>query len=664
VGDRGQRRIARCLLAAVAPALVLGGCSVSKRPPSSSPSQKAIPTALPTPRLPPAAHGGVVTWAEPASGVPSFIFPMNSAFFATTNLGDFQYLMYRPLYWFGTGGNPTLNLAKSIGEAPVYNVSDTAVTVTIKPGWQWSNGESVDAADVLLWMNMLRVEAPPGPDDSAHYGDRWGGYAPGFFPDDVTSIDVDSPSSVTFNLSSAVNPLWFTYDELSQVTPLPLAWDRKSLSGLAGSGGCSTTEYTAATQSDCIAVFNFLTAQSMHLSAYVGSPLWSVVDGPFTLDSFDTVTGTVRFVPNDAFTGGPLPYISAFVELGFTTDVSEYDALKASSAVDVGYVLANDLPPNTSGSAYGGPNAPALAGRYSLDVSYLYTYSDWVPNLYNPTVGPIFRQLYAREAIQSLIDQPLWIKNYDDGYALVGDGPVPTVPGTWASPGLSSDPFPYSPARARELLLSNGWTVRPGGTSTCARPGSEPGECGAGITRGESFKFSLQTPLATGAFQAQTEQMAGALKAGAGITAQLDNFWPGLAVGPSYLSCVADDNCKSFMAVDIYGGGWVYSPDYLPTGEQLFLCTGTNPRTAAQYDGSSYCDAEADALITASTASSGVQPLYAYENYIQKQLPDFYQPNPANLGEVSKHLYIGPANVFGNITPEDWYWEAGFVPSS
>jgi peptide/nickel transport system substrate-binding protein len=590
---------------------------------------------------------------------------MNSAYFESLNLSDFQYLMYRPLYWFGTGGAPTLNLAKSIGEMPVYNASDTSVTVTIKPLWQWSNGELVDAADVLLWMNMLRIEAPPGPDHSADYGNNWGDYTPGLFPDNLSSITVDSPSSLTFNLTSDVNPLWFTYDELSQITPLPVAWDVTSLGAAPGSGGCSTTAYTTATQSQCIAVFDFLTAQSKKVGSYVGNPLWRVVDGPRTLDSFDTVTGTVGFVPNDAFTGGPLPYISEFVELGFTTDPSEHASLERGNKVDVGYVMANDLPPNTSGNAFGGPNAPSLAGHYSLDVSYLYGYDDWIPNLYNPTIGPVFRQLYAREAIESLMDQPLWIKSYDDGYALDGNGPVPTVPSTWASPGLSADPFPYSPARARELLSTHGWAVLPGGTSTCARPGSGAGECGAGIAKGESFKFDLPDPHSSAetALPMQAPQMVAAEKAGVGIAIQIDDVYPGI-LSPPYGPCVENGSCTEFMTAN-YGGGWVYAPDYLPTGEQLFLCKGTDPATASPSDDSDYCDTETDALIAASTsASGGRQALYAYENYIQKQLPDFYLPNTADLGEVSHHLYLGPTNVFGNITPEDWYWQAGFVPSS
>ena len=70
-------------------ALVAAGCSGS----SSSTSSGATPV-----------QGGTATWAEPPSSTPTYIFPyMNSANISNLNLFDFQYLMYRPLYWFGTG---------------------------------------------------------------------------------------------------------------------------------------------------------------------------------------------------------------------------------------------------------------------------------------------------------------------------------------------------------------------------------------------------------------------------------------------------------------------------------------------------------------------------------------------------------------------------------
>ena len=51
--------------------------------------------------------GGTAYFAEPPSAVPNYIFPFavcRSS--ASTNISQFQELMYRPLYWFGKGATP------------------------------------------------------------------------------------------------------------------------------------------------------------------------------------------------------------------------------------------------------------------------------------------------------------------------------------------------------------------------------------------------------------------------------------------------------------------------------------------------------------------------------------------------------------------------------
>ena len=50
--------------------------------------------------------GGTVRWAEPPGTPPTYIFPfMSGAESSVTNISQFQYLMYRPLYVFGHPGN-------------------------------------------------------------------------------------------------------------------------------------------------------------------------------------------------------------------------------------------------------------------------------------------------------------------------------------------------------------------------------------------------------------------------------------------------------------------------------------------------------------------------------------------------------------------------------
>ena len=55
-------------------------------------------------------------------------------------------------------------------------------------------------------------------------------------PDDVKSVVADSPTKVTITFTGPANPYWFTYNELSQITPFPMAWDVTAAGQRAGAG--------------------------------------------------------------------------------------------------------------------------------------------------------------------------------------------------------------------------------------------------------------------------------------------------------------------------------------------------------------------------------------------------------------------------------------------
>ena len=108
------------------------------------------------------------------SAIPNYIFPfMGVAFFSVDNVSDLQHLLYRPLFWFGTGSSPALNPSLSLASTPKYTNRNTVVSFTLKP-YRWSNGETVTAKDVVFWMNILKVEKL-----------NWAAYASGGMPDDV-----------------------------------------------------------------------------------------------------------------------------------------------------------------------------------------------------------------------------------------------------------------------------------------------------------------------------------------------------------------------------------------------------------------------------------------------------------------------------------------------
>ena len=106
------------------------------------------------------------------------------------------------------------------------------------------------------------------------------------------------------------------------------------------------------------------------------------------------------------------------------------------------------------------------------------------------------------------------------------------------------------------------------------------------------------------------------------------------------------------------GGGWIYGPDFLPTGESLY-----NPGAAA--NAGSYTDPKATQLLTATITgpvSREKQALTTYALYITRHLPVIFGPTrigtyDADAGTlVAKNLGGYAANALGLMNPEDWYF--------
>ena len=64
-----------------------------------------------------------------------------------------------------------------------------------------------------------------------------------------------------------------TYNEFAQITPFPAAWDVTAAGAAAGSGGCSTGAYGAAsTDAACAKVWTYLTGLAANPSSYATQP--------------------------------------------------------------------------------------------------------------------------------------------------------------------------------------------------------------------------------------------------------------------------------------------------------------------------------------------------------------------------------------------------------
>ena len=598
------------------------------------------------------SKGGTAYWAEAPNATPNWILPFASlTYFSVANLTQFQELMFRPLYFFGqvTSTNPTVNFPLSPANAPQWSNGNKTVTIKMK-GWSWSNGQSVDAQDVMFWMNMIKAEKA-----------NWAGYVPGDFPDNVTSYSANaSADTITMNLDKTYSTNWFLYNELSQITPMPLAWDVTSAGAAPGSGGCSSMTPTATTKTDCAKVWTFLTdnggkaknpTEAADLATYATNPLWQVVDGPWHLSAF-TTNGQATFVPNPKYSGPQKPYLSKFVEVPYTSDSSEYNAMTAggSGAPNVGYIPTEDVPTNTGAPGTVGSNAAILNGKYNLVPVY-----DWGINYFpinfnsngdGGNAGPIFKQLYFRQVLQMLVNQPQIIKTVDKGYGVPTYGPVPVFPkNSFTSPQEKSNLYPFSVSKAKQLLTSHGWTVKAGGISVC-NTGSK---CGPGIKNGAQLNFNMLYYSGVLAVkQTVLAQVSAWSEVGIHVSLQGTTFDNVLttAIPCSY----SKSSCSWEMGN--WGGGWIFAPDYMPTGGEIFA-------SGAGSNSGSYSDSTNDSLINQTHTSSNLQYFYQYQNYLAKEIPVVWQPNPASaLAEVSTSLGgVTPINALLNLTPEYWYFK-------
>ncbi|MBO0803127.1 MAG: hypothetical protein J2P25_08645 [Nocardiopsaceae bacterium] len=571
------------------------------------------------------ARGGTATYALPPSTAPNYIFPVDSSsYFSVANTEDFQHLMYRPLYWFGNGASPTLNRKLSLASPPRYD--GRKVTITMK-GWKWSNGETVTASDAVFWIHMLQAVGPSG----------WGAYVPGGFPSNVSDAHAVSPTELTMTMKRAYNPTWFTDNELSQITPMPQAWDE---AGPGKKSHCTTTV------SDCQAVYSYLDSQSRALSTWAGSKIWSVVDGPWKLARFNA-DGHSTFVPNPSYSGRPKPRLAKFEEVPFTTGSAEYKALRAargSASPTVGYLPIANAPAKPAGKAVGRNPVP----RYYLNPLYSWSINYFPVNFQSATGnGPVIRQLYFRQALQHLINQKAIIQGPLHGYGRYTVGPVATYPATrYLSPrARKGDPLPYSPAKARELLTAHGWHVVPNGATTC----TDPAKCGPGVTKGAKLSFTLPYAAGTSWVGAEMTQLqSSAILLGIKIN---------LSPKPlDQVTAQADDNCKVAHAscgwdMSNQGQGWTFAPDYYPSGERLFL-SGSGANSGG------YTNAVNDKLIDQTLTRPSTGPLYRWQDYLARQVPVIWQPNAAyQLTEINDKLRgVVPQSTTLNLNPEDWYF--------
>jgi peptide/nickel transport system substrate-binding protein len=612
---QARRRLTVGCAGLLALALAAAGCGTRSQPNTAS-----------TP-----VNGGTVTYALPANVTPNYILPFDPpADFTITNLDNLQYLLYRPLYWFGNKGLPYLYPQLSLAYLPTYK--GQVVTIKLKPNLHWSNGALLTAKDIMFWMNMFKAEK-----------NNNGGYIPGGFPDNVKNIHTVGTDEVQMTVIGKYSTLWFTDNELSQINPMPQYWDRT---------GPNSPSDCADQRADCGAVFNYLNAASNNSAAWATSHLWRVVDGPWRLTSYNS-QGVLTFRYNRRYSL-PVPpdHVTVFQEIPFTSEEAEFNQLQAggSSPIDVGYLPTVDAPVPAPGMGIG---QNPVAG-YRMQPLYTWGLSYMAIN-FNPADPQVaaLNRVYFRKALQLLVGQAKIIQGALHGYGVPSTGPVGDAPTTkYLSPkARKGDPFPYNPEKAELLLQQHGWKVRPGGVTTCVDPGTGKGQCGKGVKGGAKADFTLLYATGNAWVEAAVLQLkSNAATVGIQISISGASFDKVIGITSPAGCGPASAPVPCPWELADWGEGWSYVPDYLPTGDELF-------ETGSLGNIGEYTNKEDDRLIEKTLQTSKVQAMYNWENYLTQQLPVLLQPSaPAALVESIDSLRIGAQSPTLALTPEDWYF--------
>jgi peptide/nickel transport system substrate-binding protein len=598
------RVVAAALAAALA--VVLSGCTQHSGKIATAPAGAAP------------VKGGTVTMALPPAAAPNWIFPIGPPGFSATYNSSLQALFFMPVYDAVQQGSDLVPTGPStLGRKPVYSDGDKTVTVPLRTDITWSNGKRVTARDIEFWFDMVKANKAD-----------WASYTVGTMPDDVKKFEVVDDHTIRLHLDRSYNPDWFTANQLTLMRALPQqAWDAKSDGGRIGDWDRTTAGAKA--------VFARLTAHAKNLGSYGSDPLWQTVDGPWKISQWED-TGQVTIVPNTKYTGTQTPHLDKVVFKPFTTADSEYNVMR-SGGVDYGYIPPSVLAQKSQFESRGYRISPWTGWA----VSYI------VYNFNSTHAGPEMNQLYIRQAMQHLVDQNGMSNVVWQGSAKPTLGPVPAFPKTqYLSPAMAENPYPYDVTAARGLLASHGWSDR-GGQAVCTRPGTGPTECGAGIAKNAPLNVTLLSQSGS----TETTNMMQVLKSSlskAGIDLTVRQQPLNSVLGNSVACKATDPGCDWDMSFFGTAGSWYFPLN--PSGEELFS-------TGASANFGNYSSPEADKLIHAVLYSDNQDAMHTYGEYLAKQLPVMWMPNPAYQVSVIRGDLRGvQQNPTATFSPQSWYY--------
>ncbi|WP_151481784.1 peptide ABC transporter substrate-binding protein [Streptomyces albicerus] len=558
-----------------------------------------------------------INYALPANFTPNWILPIGTAAHLNTNNRSIADSLWERLVAYdGSTGKIAWNKQASLATAADFASDSKSVDITLGDR-SWSDGKPITSRDVEFWFNLIKANKA-----------EWAGYNPGKAPDNWTSFKTVDERHFTITFDQAYNSEWMLANQLSEITPLPQhVWDKTDASAKV-----SDADRTAAGAKK---VWTYLNTAAKNISGYDKDALWKTISGPYSVKSFST-SGKVVLAANKKYDGGEKANIATVNLLPFTTADAEKNALRSGS-VDYGYIEATDLDQKDRFTAQGYKVEPWSG--------WAITYMPY--NFNNPAMGAVFKQLYARQAVQRSIDQTSLAKVIFNGTAVPGYGPVPQAQASdFVSPEQKDNPYPFSTSAAKSLLTSHGWQEK-GGVMVCTEPGTGDSQCGEGVAEGT--KFEMQVLSQSGS--TVTDNMMSAIQSSlekTGIKFSIKTA-PVNSVLSQTPQCTSDQSvCKWQLSFFGTAGSWYFNA--FPTGDSLFQTKGGS-------NFGNYSNPEVDKLITASTTSASSQAVRDYSAAVAKDLPVIWLPAPDyQISVVRNGLGGFSQDSLANFHPAQWKW--------
>jgi peptide/nickel transport system substrate-binding protein len=592
-----RRRRALVVGACAAVGVLLSGCTGGVSAPSGSKNE--------------------INYALPANFTPNWIVPIGTPGHLNTNNASISQVLWEPLIAYdGSTGEIGWNKDNSLATDAKFAADNKSVTITLGDR-HWSDGEPITSRDVEFWFNLVRENKK-----------SWASYSPGKAPDVWSSFETIDDRHFTLDFDRAYNRQWMLANELSMIRPMPQhVWDKTG-----DSGDVSDLDRTPAGAKK---VWTYLIDAGKKISHYASDPLWKTVSGPYTLKSFST-SGRVELIENEKYDGGGAAHVRQINLLSFTTVAAEENALRAGT-VDYGYIKASDLGIKKSFTDLG-----YHVERWS---GWAVTYMPY--NFNNPQMGAVFRQSYARQAIQMSVDQKTLARVLYSGTAVPTYGPVPQGQASaFLSDEQKAEPYPFSTAKARKLLTDHGWSEQDG-TMVCTSPGAGAGHCGEGVEEGTEFRMRVLSQSGS----TETDNMMSALQSSfeeTGIDFDIKTA-PVNSVLSQTGQCERDDPACDWQLSFFGSAGSWYFPAY-PSGDALFASGGGS-------NFGSYSNSEVDELIDRTTTSSSPDAMLDYSKALAEDLPVIWLPEPDYQVSVIRDGLGGFAqDSLANFHPAMWAW--------